>query len=221
MQLKTKDEQETAGGGNYQTRDELYEAAVDIVVRERRGSVSLLQRALGIGYGRAARLIDFMAEAGVVGQYNGAQAREVLITLEDWEARTGEAASAAGHDTGIGQQSVDESAPARLPQRRNKIRPDGAATSVAVEPETDDEYEDDDTEDEYEEVDDGETEEEVDEEEQLDDSDADYEEDDEDDEDEWEEVDEEQADEELWDDETEEGDEEEIEEPVQATPRRR
>ena len=41
--------------------------------------------ALGIGYGRAARLIDFMAEDGIVGQYNGSQAREVLISLEDWE----------------------------------------------------------------------------------------------------------------------------------------
>lgn len=66
-------------------RDELYEAAVDIVVREGRGSVSLLQRALGIGYGRAARLIDFMMEDGFVGQYAGSQAREVLITIEDWE----------------------------------------------------------------------------------------------------------------------------------------
>ena len=62
-------------------RDELYEAAIDVVVREGRGSVSLLQRALGIGYGRAARLIDFMAEDGIVGTYNGSQAREVLITL--------------------------------------------------------------------------------------------------------------------------------------------
>lgn len=66
-------------------RDELYEQAVEIVVRERRGSVSLLQRALGIGYGRAARLIDFMAEDGIVGPYNGSNAREVLVTLEQWE----------------------------------------------------------------------------------------------------------------------------------------
>ena len=66
-------------------RDELYESAIDVVVREGRGSVSLLQRALGIGYGRAARLIDFMAEDGIVGQYAGSQAREVLITVDDWE----------------------------------------------------------------------------------------------------------------------------------------
>jgi S-DNA-T family DNA segregation ATPase FtsK/SpoIIIE len=49
-------------------------------------SVSLLQRALGIGYGRAARLIDFMAEDGIVGAYNGSNAREVLYTPEDWHA---------------------------------------------------------------------------------------------------------------------------------------
>src|SRR4029079_2267071 len=89
MQLKTKEEVEAAGsgGGNFQSRDDLYAADGDIVIRERRGSCSLLQRALGIGYGRAARLIDFMAEDGVVGQYNGSQARDVLISLEDWEAR--------------------------------------------------------------------------------------------------------------------------------------
>ena len=61
-----------------------------MVVREGRGSVSLLQRTLGIGYGRAARLIDYMAEDGIVGPYNGSQAREVLITLGDWEAMNGQ-----------------------------------------------------------------------------------------------------------------------------------
>lgn len=67
-------------------RDELYEPAIEIVVREGRGSCSLLQRALGIGYGRAARLIDFMAEDGIVGEFKSGSAREVLYTLEEWEA---------------------------------------------------------------------------------------------------------------------------------------
>jgi len=78
-----------SGGGK--DRDELYEAAVEVVIREGRGSVSLLQRALGVGYGRGARLIDFMAEDGVVGQYAGSQAREVLLTMEQWAARNGTA----------------------------------------------------------------------------------------------------------------------------------
>src|SRR5262249_36382467 len=77
------------------SRDELYEAAVEVVVREGRGSVSLLQRALGIGYGRAARLIDFMAEDGIVGGYNGSSAREVLYTPEQWAALKGTGPEAA------------------------------------------------------------------------------------------------------------------------------
>ncbi len=76
-------------GGSLQeqlkARDEVYEPAIEVVIREQRGSVSLLQRALGIGYGRAARLIDFMAEDGIVGAYKGSSAREVLFTPEEWE----------------------------------------------------------------------------------------------------------------------------------------
>jgi S-DNA-T family DNA segregation ATPase FtsK/SpoIIIE len=70
---------------NLRARDELYEQAIEVIVREGRGSVSLLQRALGIGYGRAARLIDYMAEDGIVGEYNGSQAREVLYSPERWD----------------------------------------------------------------------------------------------------------------------------------------
>jgi S-DNA-T family DNA segregation ATPase FtsK/SpoIIIE len=87
VQLKIKEDsdQEDAVAGSFRKRDDLYEAAVDVVVREGRGSCSLLQRALGIGYGRAARLIDFMAEDGIVGEYAGSQAREVVITIDQWE----------------------------------------------------------------------------------------------------------------------------------------
>ena len=84
-----------AGGSDSGPRhhDDLYDDAVAVVIREGRGSVSLLQRALGIGYGRAARMIDYMAEDGIVGDYNGAQAREVVCTMEEWEdkkSRNGE-----------------------------------------------------------------------------------------------------------------------------------
>jgi len=82
------------------SRDEMYEQAIDVVVREGRGSVSLLQRALGIGYGRAARLIDYMAEDGIVGDYNGSQAREVLYSPEQWAELV-----AGGNPTAALQQS--------------------------------------------------------------------------------------------------------------------
>lgn len=84
MSLKSRP-RERGPGSSMKARDPLYEQAVEIIVREGRGSVSLLQRALGIGYGKAARFIDYMAEDGIVGHYNGSQAREVLITLEQWE----------------------------------------------------------------------------------------------------------------------------------------
>jgi S-DNA-T family DNA segregation ATPase FtsK/SpoIIIE len=75
------------GGGSSEARerDDVYDEAVAVVIREGRGSVSLLQRALGVGYGRGARLIDWMAEDGVVGGYNGSQAREVIMSLDEWD----------------------------------------------------------------------------------------------------------------------------------------
>ncbi|MBN2210737.1 MAG: DNA translocase FtsK, partial [Sedimentisphaerales bacterium] len=66
-------------------RDELFDEAVKIILETKRGSVSLLQRRLTIGYSRASRLIDQMATAGIVGEYKGSQAREVLITLDEYD----------------------------------------------------------------------------------------------------------------------------------------
>jgi S-DNA-T family DNA segregation ATPase FtsK/SpoIIIE len=68
-------------------KDELFDDAVRIVLESGRGSVSLLQRRLMVGYARASRLIEQMADAGVVGTYKGSQAREVTVTLEEWEKR--------------------------------------------------------------------------------------------------------------------------------------
>jgi S-DNA-T family DNA segregation ATPase FtsK/SpoIIIE len=67
-------------------KDDLFEDAVRVVLETKRGSVSLLQRRLTIGYSRASRLIEAMAAAGIVGDYKGSQAREATITLEEWEA---------------------------------------------------------------------------------------------------------------------------------------
>jgi S-DNA-T family DNA segregation ATPase FtsK/SpoIIIE len=97
VQLKTS-VPDADGKQKFSDRDELYEAAIDIVVREGRGSVSLLQRSLGIGYGRGARLIDFMAEDGIVGPYNGSQAREILLTVAQWEQMQGQGATDASSD---------------------------------------------------------------------------------------------------------------------------
>jgi S-DNA-T family DNA segregation ATPase FtsK/SpoIIIE len=66
-------------------RDPLFDSAVEVVLQSQRGSVSLLQRRLAVGYSRASRLIEQMEEAGILGEHKGSVAREVNITLEEWE----------------------------------------------------------------------------------------------------------------------------------------
>ncbi|MBI5059586.1 DNA translocase FtsK 4TM domain-containing protein [candidate division KSB1 bacterium] len=60
-------------------RDPLFMEAAKIVVRTGQGSVSILQRRLKVGYSRAARLIDQLERAGIVGPYDGSKARAVLV----------------------------------------------------------------------------------------------------------------------------------------------
>ena len=59
--------------------DPLFREACEVVIRHKQGSVSLLQRRLGIGYQRAARLIDKLESAGVVSTFDGSKARDVLV----------------------------------------------------------------------------------------------------------------------------------------------
>jgi S-DNA-T family DNA segregation ATPase FtsK/SpoIIIE len=66
-------------------RDELFDDAVRVVLESGRGSVSLLQRRLSIGYARASRIIEMMAASGILGEYKGSQAREVMMTLKEYE----------------------------------------------------------------------------------------------------------------------------------------
>ncbi len=72
-------EEDEAGAGEADAeQDPLYDEAVNIVVRERKPSISYVQRRLKIGYNRAARLIEAMESAGLVGPLQSNGAREVL-----------------------------------------------------------------------------------------------------------------------------------------------
>ena len=65
--------------------DELFEQAKEVVINAGKASASLLQRRLRVGYARAARLIDLLEDAGVVGPADGAKPREVLISREQYD----------------------------------------------------------------------------------------------------------------------------------------
>ncbi len=75
-------ENESSGTGNFDAneKDALFEEAARIVVNTQQGSTSMLQRQLKLGYNRAGRIMDQLENAGVVGSFNGAKAREVLIS---------------------------------------------------------------------------------------------------------------------------------------------
>ncbi len=65
--------------GASEEEDDMYEEAKQVVIESGKASTSFLQRKLGIGYSRAAKLIDILEECGVVGPGNGAKPREVLM----------------------------------------------------------------------------------------------------------------------------------------------
>ena len=67
--------------------DSLFDSAVRIVLESQRGSASLLQRALAVGYTRASRLIDLMRSQGIIGEFKSAQAADVLMTIEEYEEK--------------------------------------------------------------------------------------------------------------------------------------
>ena len=64
-------------------RDKLFREAAEIVIQHQQGSTSLLQRRLKVGYGRAARIIDQLHAAGLLGPPDGSRPRDVLAGLDD------------------------------------------------------------------------------------------------------------------------------------------
>jgi len=74
--------------GGRADRDPLFQEAAEVCIQHRFGSTSLLQRKLRIGYGRAARLIDQLHEAGLLGAPSGSKPREVLLRDSEGHAYT-------------------------------------------------------------------------------------------------------------------------------------
>src|ERR1035437_10388163 len=87
-----------AGQGNEDEdgdRDKLFREAAEVCVQNQGGSTSLLQRRLKVGYGRAARIIDQLHLAGILGPPDGSKPRDVLVGLEDVARIAGDRSAAA------------------------------------------------------------------------------------------------------------------------------
>lgn len=74
-----------AAQGGSESDDPMMNAAIEVVVETGQASVSMLQRRLKLGYSRAARLVDYMEERGIVGPSEGSKPRQVLITRQEWQ----------------------------------------------------------------------------------------------------------------------------------------
>jgi S-DNA-T family DNA segregation ATPase FtsK/SpoIIIE len=83
--MEAESAKEDGGLGEDSERDDLFWEAAEVCVSQNQGSTSLLQRRLKVGYGRAARMVDQLHDAGVLGPPDGSKAREVLLTLADLE----------------------------------------------------------------------------------------------------------------------------------------
>jgi DNA segregation ATPase FtsK/SpoIIIE-like protein len=76
--------QSGSSGGNNDGADDLFNQAVQTVIENGSASVSVLQRRLGIGYPRAARLVDELEKRKVIGPFEGSKPRKILITETEW-----------------------------------------------------------------------------------------------------------------------------------------
>jgi DNA segregation ATPase FtsK/SpoIIIE and related proteins len=73
------------GNGGNDGRGDYFERAGRFIIEKDKASIGMLQRMFKIGFNRAARIMDQLAEAGVVGDEEGTKPRKILITMEEFE----------------------------------------------------------------------------------------------------------------------------------------
>ena len=74
-----------AGGGAQNDRDELFNEAGALIIESEKASIGMLQRKFRIGFNRAARIMDQLAEAQVVGPEEGTKPRKILMTIDEFD----------------------------------------------------------------------------------------------------------------------------------------
>ncbi len=104
---KKKDTSASADEGEKGPADEMLPKAIEVVIEAQSASTTLLQRKLKLGYARAARIIDELETSGIIGPYEGAKPRKVLITKQQWYEMN--ALAQGGANKAYGEDEEDNS----------------------------------------------------------------------------------------------------------------
>jgi S-DNA-T family DNA segregation ATPase FtsK/SpoIIIE len=105
---KKKDSASSVDDGEKGPADEMLPKAIEVVVEAQSASTTLLQRKLKLGYARAARIIDDLETSGIIGPYEGAKPRKVLITKQQWYEMNALAQGGANKDYSENEEGNSE-----------------------------------------------------------------------------------------------------------------
>ena len=105
---KKKESSAADSDGESGPADEMLPKAIEAVIEAQSASTTLLQRKLKLGYARAARIVDELEERGIIGPYEGAKPRKVLITKQQWYEMNALAQSGADEDYGDEEVTSEE-----------------------------------------------------------------------------------------------------------------
>lgn len=103
---KKKDTTPAEDGGEAGPSDEMLPKAIEVVIEAQSASTTLLQRKLKLGYARAARIVDELEERGIIGPYEGAKPRKVLVSKQQWLEMN--ALAQGGANKSYGEEESDE-----------------------------------------------------------------------------------------------------------------
>ena len=105
---KKKDASASGDDGNDGPADEMLPKAIEVVIEAQSASTTLLQRKLKLGYARAARIIDDLESSGIIGPYEGAKPRKVLVTKQQWYEMNALAQGGANKDYSENEEGNSE-----------------------------------------------------------------------------------------------------------------